>query len=105
MPSLIPALCRAGAFLALATIGCDDSSGPEMGGPDGTGESEGLRVLTGALPLYHLQTKLRNDVSGAVFLPGEGRLLLVDDGGEDAMPDTVPLYFTDTTALFKDLPG
>jgi hypothetical protein len=70
------------------------------------GVASPFKVLTGALPLYHLpqnipNAKARNDASGAVFLARQKQLLIVDDGGDDANPDVVPFYLTDVAALFS----
>lgn len=64
-----------------------------------------LTVITGSLPLYRTQgTRPRNDVSGAAFLPAEGKVLLVDDGGDPpqgAAPDVVPFYLVDPANNFQ----
>ncbi len=62
---------------------------------DASGPAPGPRVTTGSLPLYRMQRgKARHDASGAAFLPGLGRILLVDDGGDNP-PDVVPFYTLD----------
>jgi hypothetical protein len=92
--------------LVLAALGApacaDDGDG--RGATTVTG-SDRLNVTTGALPLYHVQVKPRNDASGAVFLPSSGKLLVVDDGGDDQKPDRVPLYLADVASLFAAGPA
>jgi hypothetical protein len=90
-------------LLALSTAACSSET-PAASAP-AVAPAEELRVLTGSLPFYHLQTKQRNDASGAAFLPDQRRLLVVDDGGDDTNPDLVPLYRTEVAALFSPMPG
>lgn len=73
---------------------------------DGGSDQPPLTVITGALPLYHTQTgrmNPRNDVSGATFLPDSGRLLIVDDGGDNP-PDPMPLYMVELRANLRLTP-
>ncbi len=68
----------------------------------GSGEPTSARgpVLTGSLPLYHMQGNgVRNDASGVAYLPRQKRALVIDDGG-DAPPDVMPFYLVDVAANF-----
>jgi hypothetical protein len=97
------------ALAAVALPACGNGNGG--GAPDARPSESQLNVTTGSLPLYHLETnaagmmKPRNDASAVVYLPAMRRILVVDDGGEDARPDVLPFYLADVAALFTSSPA
>lgn len=89
-------------LLSVVGAGCGSGGGAADAAP---AASHGINVTTGALPLYHLYLgKPRNDASGVVFLPTDKRILVVDDGGDDASPDVVPFYLFHAAELFAPMP-